>query len=264
MNNLQNSADKVQEYLDLAIRAGTILLENGAEIYRVQETIIRILESFGVQDHNVYVLSNGIFATVGETGSHPCNAVRNVPTSSFHLGRIAAVNEVSRAIAHTGKESDLAAMRLRLEECAQLPFSPNWLRMLAGASGAACFCWILGGSPWDSCAALVAGLLLQLFLFWSVRKGISKFIQHILGAGLVTLVSECMLLLGVGSSLDHIIIGAIISLVPGVLLTSAIRELFNSDYLSGSIHLIDALLVAASIAVGVGSALLFWNTVIPI
>ena len=44
-------------------------------------------------------------------------------------------------------------------------------------------------------------------------------------------------------------------LVPGVALTTSIRDFFSGDYLSGSIHLIDALLTAVCIAAGVGVAM---------
>lgn len=40
-------------------------------------------------------------------------------------------------------------------------------------------------------------------------------------------------------------------LVPGIALTTSIRDFFNGDYLSGAIHMIDAILTAFSIAVGV-------------
>ena len=39
--------------LELAGHAGCILLKNGAEIFRVQETKARILDAYGVTDHNV-------------------------------------------------------------------------------------------------------------------------------------------------------------------------------------------------------------------
>ena len=35
-----------QKVLELAVNAGEILLHNGAEIFRVQETMIRIAEAF--------------------------------------------------------------------------------------------------------------------------------------------------------------------------------------------------------------------------
>lgn len=52
-----------EEVLDLALMAGHILLENGAEIYRVEETIDRICGYYGVNSENAFVLSNGIFLT---------------------------------------------------------------------------------------------------------------------------------------------------------------------------------------------------------
>ena len=38
-----------REVLDAAMEAGHILLENGAEIFRVEETIDRICRHFGVE-----------------------------------------------------------------------------------------------------------------------------------------------------------------------------------------------------------------------
>ena len=47
------------------------------------------------------------------------------------------------------------------------------------------------------------------------------------------------------------IIGALMVLTPGVALTMGVRDILNGDYLSGSIRLLDALLIAGSIACGV-------------
>ena len=44
-------------------------------------------------------------------------------------------------------------------------------------------------------------------------------------------------------------------LVPCISLTTSIRDLFYGDYLSGAIHLLDALLTAICIAVGVGTVM---------
>lgn len=250
--------DKV---LELSMLAGKILLENGAEIYRVQETITRILESFGLTEPHVYVLSNGIFASVNETGGAPCQTIRNVPVAGYHLGRVSAVNELSREIAASGGQGSIQAYTRRLEEIARMPLIPFWPELLARAWASAGFCYMLGGSLWDSVAAFLAGCLLQVFTAGTRKIKWSKFIPIILGSAWVTLCSQLFLLAGIGSSLDSIIIGAIITLVPGVLLTTAIRDFFNSDYLSGTIHLVDALLVAASIAVGVGSMLRFWELI---
>ena len=51
------------------------------------------------------------------------------------------------------------------------------------------------------------------------------------------------------------LISGIIPLVPGVALTNGIRDVANCDYLSGTIRAIDAVLIAAGIALGVGLVL---------
>ena len=51
------------------------------------------------------------------------------------------------------------------------------------------------------------------------------------------------------------IIGGIIPLVPGIALTNGVRDIAGCDYLSGTIRGIEALLIGAAIALGVGFVL---------
>ena len=53
--------NKNQEILSLAVLAGEILIKNGGEIFRVEDTMMRIIESYGIKDYNVYVLSQTEF-----------------------------------------------------------------------------------------------------------------------------------------------------------------------------------------------------------
>ena len=52
--------DDNSKIMELAYEAGAILLENGAEISRVDETMRRIAGHYGVDDESFFVLSNGI------------------------------------------------------------------------------------------------------------------------------------------------------------------------------------------------------------
>lgn len=252
-----------QRALDTAVWAGIILLENGAEIGRVHGTVVHFLESFGIKDHNVYVISNGIFASACEQSDNPCHVVRQVAIGGTHMGRISAVNELSREVERRAESPmGIDEIRRRLGECAAVPPSPVWALLLACAIGCAGFCYIMGGSAWDAVSAFIAGFALQCFLHFAARTKLNRFITNIVGGAWVTLLGRLLFLAGIGSSFDRVIIGAIIPLVPGVLLTTAIRDFFNSDYVSGTIHLIDALLIAACIAVGVGGMLGLWSLIL--
>ena len=80
-----------EEILELVVDAGDVMLNNGAEINRVQQTMEIMAHSFGAEGFHVYVLTNGLFATID--GERQCtSAVRHVPSAGVHLGRVAAVN----------------------------------------------------------------------------------------------------------------------------------------------------------------------------
>ncbi len=241
-----------QKVLKLAVSVGETLLLSGGEIYRVQETVERILEAYGMEDYHVFVVSNGIFATVDEEGESRGSMVRNVPLGSVHLGRIAAVNQLSREICSHSCTVEEAYQRL--QDCQKLPEPGMLAKTLAAGMGCAAFGYIFGGQFVECLLSFVLGMLLQIFLMQAGRIKMSKFMVNILGSAAVTVVSFALSALGMKFMQDKVVIGSIVLLVPGVLLTTGIRELFNGDYLSGSIHLADALMTAACIAVGVGAA----------
>lgn len=45
------------EILTLAVEIGDSMLRNGAEIYRVEDTVVHILKSYEVKEFDVYVIS---------------------------------------------------------------------------------------------------------------------------------------------------------------------------------------------------------------
>ena len=244
---------KSQNVLNLAILAGELLLKNGAEIFRVQETVTRILETFEITDYNVYVISNGIFATINENKEDFYSSVRHVPLGGVNLGKIAMVNQISREICEESCSMEQAYERLIYCD-KQKHMNPNLL-VIACGMGSACFCYLFGGRIIDSIVAFLLGLILQIFLNISMEKKISKFIMSIIGSTIVTFLSVWISRFIPKITFDSVIIGSIIPLVPGVIFTTSIREFFNGDYLSGGIHLIDALLTAVCIAVGVGAGI---------
>lgn len=252
--------DRSIRVLELSVLAGEILLHNGAEIFRVQETMERIYSAFSTETFHVYAISNGIFASVKYDGEIHSTEIRHIPLSPVHLGRVAAVNHLSREI-EEGKYTVDEAFE-QLNKIKAIPYTSKVFQVLASGLGSACFCYIFGGSLFDSLTAFVSGFLLYLFMLYAGRIKMSKIITNILGSAFVTLCGSILFRLGMGDNLDKLIIGSLIPLVPGVPLTTAIRDFMNSDYLSGTIRLIDAFLIAFCIAAGVGFSLKLWNVVL--
>lgn len=241
----------------LAADAAQLLLESGGEIYRVQQTIEHIGRAYGAPDIHAYVVTNAIFVSLEKSEGGSVNEMRYVRTRSVHLSKVMAVNALSRRIA--GGAVSLEQAQKELEDVRSLPASAVWLQVFACGVGTACFAYLFGGTAWDAFAAFWVGFVLQPFVLFLGKNGAGQFISNTLCAVLVAMASVLMMqmmrLVGVTCSLDKIIIGGIIPLVPGIALTNAIRDVANSDYVSGTIRAAEALLIAVSIALGVGFVL---------
>lgn len=242
---------KTKDVLTLAVEIGDAMLRNGAEIFRVEDTVLRIINAYDIEDYDIYVLSNAIFATANESTEDAFSMVRHVPLGTTHLGRIAALNQLTRDICE-GNCSPEEAME-RLKNCRSVPFGSPRAQVFFCGLGCGCYAFLFGGAFWDAVSSFFIGMLLQLFCNSLKKYNTSKFVVNIFGSALVTMAAVLLPWLGAPVLYDKIIIGCIMPLVPGIALTTSIRDFFNSDYLSGTIRMIDALLTSFCIAVGVGS-----------
>lgn len=233
-----------EEILSLASEAGHILLENGAEISRVEETMERIASHFGEEREHFFVLSNGIFTT----GKSYAN-VDFIPIHGARLDKVVAVNQLSREIS-AGKYT-LEEARTKLEEIRRMPEKPLWEQFLGAALGSAGFCILFGGSFLDSAAALIAGMSVYIFLLLVCVPYMSKSLANICSGAFGTLLCILFHQWGFGAHLGNMIIGTLIPLIPGVAFTNGLRDIADEDYLAGITRLLDALLVFLSIAIGV-------------
>ncbi|MCM1283789.1 MAG: threonine/serine exporter family protein [Muribaculaceae bacterium] len=238
-----------KEILTLAVEVGDAMLRCGAEIYRVEDSVIHILEAYDVENFDVYVLSNGIFASANENREDACSMVRHVPLGATDLGKVIMLNQLTRDIC-THSCSLIDAWE-RLEACNKRQGYPGGVRLLACGVGCACFCYLFGGTLPDCGAALVVGAAEQMFLAFSARRKLSRFLKNVFASMLVAMLAIICIAVNIPVHYDKVIIGGIMPLVPGIVFTTSIRDFYNGDYLSGTIHLIDALLTAACIAVGV-------------
>ena len=73
--------DNTDEVLELASEAGHVLLQNGAEISRVEDTMARIASHFGVESGNFFVLSNGISPPALKVGMPRWSSFQSAPYS---------------------------------------------------------------------------------------------------------------------------------------------------------------------------------------
>ncbi len=244
----------IKKVVNFALDAGRILLKNGAEIFRVDETIQRICKRFHVEEVDTFVLSHAIFINAERDGEEIYSKIKHVPLSSANLLIVAEVNDLSRKI--TAGMMNLEEAIEELHRIEHLPAKKKYQLVISAGVGASAFGYLLGASAMESICAFFIGCVLYIWVLFAGRHRLSKIIINIFGGILITSLAVVMyVFVPVSMQIDGMIIAGIMPLVPGVAFVNAIRDIADSDFLSGTVRMIDALLVFVYIATGVGLAL---------
>ena len=241
--------------LEMAARAGEIMLVSGAEVYRVEDTIRRILKQSGLEGIDVFVLTTGIVATLTVPGAQPLTLVRRVSRRETNLNRIYRVNDVSRHFCSGALTLEEAWAQL--EEIAAAVRYHFWKKCAGYALTTGFFAILFGGGPAECAASAAVGTLLFFVLRGLARLRLNDFCQNAGGSFVLAAVS-CGIRqwLLPQMNLDAVIISSLMPLVPGVTFTAAIRDTLNGDYSSGVARCAEAVVVALAVASGVGAAML--------
>lgn len=251
--DLEKESDP-KRVMDLALEAGRILLKNGGEIFRVEETIQHICKRFHVDDVDTFTMSHAIIISVKIGDGDSYTKVKHIPLSAAHLGIVAEVNDLSREIAAGMVGLDEAFERLAVIE--KIPPKRSYFQVFAAGIGSGCFGYLLGAGIPESLVAFLIGCVLYIWVLIAKKHHMSKIIVNIMGGVLLTALGLVALHISpIPLQRDGIIIASIMPLVPGMGFVNAIRDIADSDFLSGTVRMIDALLVFVYIAIGVGITL---------
>lgn len=250
----------VKRVVDMAMHAGRILLKNGGEIFRVEETIKRICGRFHVNHVDIFSMSHGIFVSAENENGEAYTKVNHVPLSSSHLGIVAEVNELSREI--SAGRVKLEEAEERLEKIEKIPPKKRWFQYMAAGLASGTFALMLGSSVPEAVAAFLIGFLSYVWVLFAGKHNLSKIIVNIVGGVIMTVLALAFMRIPFLPilKLDGMMVGAIMPMIPGVAFVNAIRDIADTDFLSGLVRMIDALLVFVYIAIGVGVTLSIYNT----
>lgn len=236
------------ELITVSIDIGQRLLESGAEIYRVEESIFRICCSYGAQDINVYAVPTAIIASMARDGESPITRVSRIYHRSINLGRLDQLNALCRDICDF--KMDYAEIRERMHLIEQHTAYQNWQTCLA-TGGVGCFFTLLfGGDIAEACCAFTSCMILWSLTTAAERIQANILFINIVGGFWAAFAGLVCHSLGWIVQYDTMIVGSIMFLVPGLPITNAIRDLIAGDFVAGITKFTEALLVGAGIAVG--------------
>jgi uncharacterized membrane protein YjjP (DUF1212 family) len=247
---------EMYDIMEVCLLAGKIMLQNGAETYRVEDTMMRIAASYGVEQSHSYVTPTGIILSIEGKEPTKTKLIRIVDRTT-DLTKVSLVNDISRQISSGHLTVMEAARMLKELEPAKLAY-PLWIQVLAAAISSACFLIMFQGDWFDFVPAFITGGLGFTFFVYLHKVVQIKFFSEFLAATAIGLLSFLIVGLELGREIDKIIIGSVMPLVPGLLITNAVRDLMAGHLVSGLSKGAEAFLTAFAIGSGIAIVLSFF------
>lgn len=239
-----------QGLLNIATDVGFCLLENGAEIYRVEDSICRIARAYGVQEVDVFAVPTTLIVTINPPGGHALTKTKRIYSRSTDLDRVYRLNDLSFDIVE--EQPDLEEIRRRLDAIIRRKDYHIITQIVAYALSAFGFTLFFGGNFVDAICSLSLGAAC-----WLLGRGLdffktNTFFINTLCSATIALMAVFWVETGVADHIDKMVIGAMMNLAPGVALTNSMRDIIAGDLLAGLAKLVEALLAATSMALGAG------------
>ena len=234
--------------LNLGVELGRRLMDSGAEIYRVEESVGRLLRAYGLEPQ-IFAIPNCLIVSVTSPQGHPITRMCRIPAHGTDIELLERCNALCRRLCRDPVPVEEAERLVaQLSDCRHFP--PGVL-LLGYVMTTAFFSLFFGGGARDCFSAALCGLAVGACILFGQRlTGSNMFFRTVVYAALASAMGLLLVRVGIGENLEAITIGTLMVLVPGMALTNAMREIMAGDILSGLNRTAEVLLVATAIALG--------------
>lgn len=249
-----HSLEQHKRILNFAVHTGELMLKSGAETYRVEDTITRILSASQFKTIDTFVIPTGIMVTVNDDSFCMATQIARVKNRSNRLDRIELINQLSRD--YVDGHINLETAEKSLDELAHLSsYKPATVVIWVGIS-CAFFSIMFKANVLDFFITFFIGLWVGLLQYRLAKKQIVNFfIIFICSLFIGFSVSIFSYIFKHAMNIEPIVIGCIMPLLPGVAFTTAVRDAIGDELISGIARGVEALLIAIAIASGIGVSL---------
>ena len=238
--------------LDLVTDLGYELSMCGAETFRVEESVNRIMQTYGIQSE-AFAIPNLLIVSIETPEGIPMTRMRRIGFHGNDLDGVERFNGLSRAICNRKPDpKEAREWLLQVRSMARSYKLP--MHLLGNFLGAFGFGYFFGGTTLDAIWAGICGIAVGLVgnLMSSLKA--NQFFSTIISAFLSAFIAYGAASFGLLDNVDTAIIGTLMILVPGLLFTNAMRDIIYGDTNSGINRIVQVLLIAMAIALGTAAA----------
>ncbi|AXQ14413.1 MULTISPECIES: threonine/serine exporter family protein [Shewanella] len=251
-----------QEFIEkrrFIIKLGKALHKFGTPAYRLETHLQTVAKTLGIEGYFLISPTSMTFVLQHDTDQE-YNHVARVKPGELDLGSLARTDALVQELS-LGQRSLSEALE-RLDEIANKP-NPYGPMLTLGAFGtsAAAFAMLMGSSWNDVFWSALIGMLVYGLVFSAERSRRMAELLEPLAAMLAGFAACGLAQLDAGLNIPVVVLSGIIVFIPGLALTLGLAELAARDLMSGTMRIMDAVMLlfklyfGAVLGVAIGNAL---------
>ncbi len=244
----------LQKLLDMGMELGYRLQVSGAETYRVEESIRRLMQAYDVECET-FAVPNSLIVSIRDENGEVKTRLRRIGYHGTNIDAVERCNAVCRKI--EAEKPDLEAAQQMLNDAySKIRSYTLPVTLLGYFLASAGFAIFFGANFLEALFAGISGVACGLSLQFMTWLHANDFFQIIMGGFVIAFTTQTFALTGLIQRADAASIGALMVLVPGLGITNTMRDIIFGDTQSGINRLVHVCISAAAIGIGTGSALL--------
>ena len=236
-------------YMEPLHLAGRLIMENGGETCRVEETVLRMGHAFGFREVECFAVPSGLFVSYRKSDGTIETAVKRIRRKGIDLPRIDEVNAISRHLEQEKMSCQEVLSQLKAVERRPSRLSPL---QMAGAAAMSTAGWALmfGGGVWDLVTAFFVGLLSEWVTLLMDKFHMQTLVATLAGGFLAAFLPMAVNRLTGALVVEAAVAGALMPMLPGLAMTNAVQDTMRGDMVSGISSAVSAAMTAVLLAVG--------------
>ena len=216
------------------------MLQCGAEIFRVEDSLYRMYKSYGFVKYDVYVIPSNIQVTVESPEGEILTQIRHIESTGADYDRLNYLNALSRYVcAYNPDDKELVR---RYKKVMARPDQSELITGIAQITGGTAFTVFFGGDMQDAVVAFIVCLMIVLAGRWLGKREGNPMIYNLILAFL----SEVVIIMLLVSALGVI---------------NGIRDVMQRNFISGALEVMNSMLGAFGIAFGIALAMLLMENI---
>lgn len=233
--------------LRLFMDIGAMMIRNGSEVKRVEDTLRRMGKAYGAERMDVFAITSTLVCTMNMPDGTVCSMTRGTRDGTkTDFWKLERINALSRE--YCRKKIDTDKLKICIEDI-EHSSAPRFRVCLGSVLAAGTLAVFFGGNILDGVFAAVFALAIWLmqvyFALVCTNNILFNFVCSFVTGVLIGVAGHIFPIHG-----DKVMIGDIMLLIPGLALTNAVKDMFVGDTITGSLRLVESLLWAVAIACG--------------